>query len=130
MVLDTFIWMEAQITNIAKLVFYQLHKVRELAPFLSPSDLATVIHATVSSRVDYCNSLYAGLPLILIWKLQLVQKAVVWVLMGMPWTAYIQSVLRHLHWLLAENQLRFKVLVLTFKALRGLGPMYLWEFLW
>ena len=33
-------------------------------------DLATVIHATVTSRLDYCNSLYAGLPMNLLRKLQ------------------------------------------------------------
>lgn len=33
----------------------------------SPCDLATVIHVVVTYRLDYCNSLYTGLPLRLIW---------------------------------------------------------------
>lgn len=82
-VLDTSICMEVQITNISKLVFYHLHQSRQLAPFFSCLDLATVIYTMVISILDYCNSFYADLPLKLIQKLQVVQNAAVWVLTGM-----------------------------------------------
>ena len=88
-------------------------------------DLATVTHAMVTSRLDYCNSLYAGLPLGLIRKLQLVQNAVARVLTGISYQSHITPVLRQLHWLPVEFRIRFKVLVLTFKALSGFGPAYL-----
>ena len=86
------------------------------------SDLATVIHATVTSRLDYCNSLYAGIPLNLLRRLQLVQSAAARVLTGTRWRAHITPVLSQLHWLQIGDRIRFKVLVLTFKALNGLGP--------
>ena len=57
--------MEAQITRVAELAFFHLHQAKLLAPYLAPEHLATVIHATVTSRLDYCNSLYAGLLLAL-----------------------------------------------------------------
>ena len=84
-----------------------------------------MIHATVTSRLDYCNSLYAGLPLNLLRKLQLVQNAAARVLTGTWWRAHITPVLSQLHWLQIGDRIRFKVLVLTFKALNGLGPTYL-----
>ena len=74
-ILDTSLSMEAQITKVAHQAFYHLHQAKLLAPYLSSDDLATVIHATVTSRLDYCNSLYAGLCLTLTRKLQLVQNA-------------------------------------------------------
>ena len=49
--------MEAQILKVAHQAFYHLRQVKQLAPYLSQDDLATVIHATVTSRLDYCNSL-------------------------------------------------------------------------
>lgn len=39
------------------------------------SDLAMVIHALVTSRSDYCNALYMGLPLESVWKFQGVKSA-------------------------------------------------------
>ena len=73
-ILDASLSMETQIAKVARQAFYHLRQVKQLAPYLSQDDLATVIHATVSSRLDYCNSLYAGLPSTLTWKLQLVQN--------------------------------------------------------
>lgn len=49
--------MKAQVVNLAREAFFHLYQVRQLATFLSHSDLATVIHATVPSRIDYYNSL-------------------------------------------------------------------------
>uniref|UniRef100_A0A670HZ87 Reverse transcriptase domain-containing protein n=1 Tax=Podarcis muralis TaxID=64176 RepID=A0A670HZ87_PODMU len=126
-ILDASLFREAQITATAKVTFFHLRRIKQLVPYLSRPDLATVIHATVISRLDYCNSLYAGLPLKLSQKLQQVQNAAARLLMGsLPWE-HIHPVLFKLHWLPVEYRVRFKVLLLTFKALHGLGPSYLWD---
>uniref|UniRef100_A0A670J1P8 Reverse transcriptase domain-containing protein n=1 Tax=Podarcis muralis TaxID=64176 RepID=A0A670J1P8_PODMU len=124
-IFDTSLSMEAQITAITKAAFFHLRQAKQLAPYLSRPDLATVIHATVTSRLDYCNSLYMGLPLRLTQKLQRVQNAAARLLMGSSLRDHIHPVLYQLHWLPVEYRIRFKVLVLTFKALYGLGPSYL-----
>lgn len=82
--------MEARITTVAKLVFYQLCQEGQL---ITCPDLTTVSHAMVTSRLDYYNLLYARLPLRMSWELQLVQNMAAWVLVGTPITAYIQPVL-------------------------------------
>lgn len=68
MLLDASLTMEVQLTNVIRLAFFQLCQIRKLAPDLSRPDLVTVIHATVT-RLDYRNSLHAGLPLKLTWKI-------------------------------------------------------------
>uniref|UniRef100_A0A803TEQ2 Transmembrane serine protease 4 n=1 Tax=Anolis carolinensis TaxID=28377 RepID=A0A803TEQ2_ANOCA len=50
--------------------------VRQLQPYLKKPDSATVVHALVTSRLDYCSTLYVGLPLKVARKLQLVQNLV------------------------------------------------------
>ena len=116
-IFDASLSMEAQITKVAHQAFYHLRKAKLLAPYLTPDDLATVIHATVTSRLDYCNSLYAGLPLALTRKLQLVQNAAARILTRTPWKAHMRPILQQLHWLPIEFRIKFKVLVLTFKAI-------------
>ena len=64
-IFDASLSIEAQITKVAHQAFYHLRQVKQLAPYLFQDDLATLIHATVTSRFHYCNSLYAGLPLTL-----------------------------------------------------------------
>ena len=59
------------------------------------------------------------------WKLQLVQNAAARVLTRNLWKAHMRSILQQLHWLPVEFRIRFKVLVLTFKAIRGPDPAYL-----
>ncbi|XP_060100566.1 uncharacterized protein LOC132575897 [Heteronotia binoei] len=123
--LEPSLTMEAQIAATAKSAFFHLRRAKQLAPFLERDDLATVIHATVTSRLDYCNALYMGLPLCRTQKLQSVQNAAARLLLGLPRWEHIRSGLRDLHWLPITFRVQYKVLVITFKALYGLGPAYL-----
>uniref|UniRef100_A0A803SMB9 Reverse transcriptase domain-containing protein n=1 Tax=Anolis carolinensis TaxID=28377 RepID=A0A803SMB9_ANOCA len=123
--LDPSLTMQAQVSAVTKTAFFHLRQARRLAPYLSRDNLATVIQATVISRLDYCNALYIGLPVSVIRKLKLVQNAAARLLAGVPIRCHITPILRQLHWLPIEHRITFKVMVLTFKALHGPGPMYL-----
>ncbi|KAF7240347.1 Tetraspanin-31 [Varanus komodoensis] len=54
-------------------------------------------------------------------------KATSRLLMGTGQYAHMTPVLRQLHWLPIEARAQFKVLIMTYKALNGLGPGYLNE---
>ncbi|XP_062830407.1 uncharacterized protein LOC134297289 [Anolis carolinensis] len=107
--------------------FAQLRLVCQLRPYLGKSDLATVVHALVTSRLDYCNALYVGLPLKTARKLQLVQRAAARLLTGAAYREHTTPLLSQLHWLPICYRAQFKVLVLAYKALNGSGPIYLSE---
>ena len=67
--------LEAKVASVARSAFYQLRLVAQLRPYLDRDSLASVVHALVTSKLDYCNALYVGLPLKTVRKLQLVQNA-------------------------------------------------------
>ena len=68
-----------------------------------------------------------GLPLKVTQKLQLIQNVAARLLTGSGRRDHITLVLKDQHWLPVRFGAQFKVLVLTFKALKGLGPVYLKE---
>ncbi|KAF7243143.1 Cullin-3 [Varanus komodoensis] len=125
--LDLELSLEAQVTTVARSAFLQLWLIHQLRPYLEYNCLATVTHALVTSRLDFCNALYVGLPLKTIRILQLVQNRAARLLTGTGRYVHMTPVLRQLHWLPIEVRAQFKVLVMTYKALNGLGPGYLKE---
>ncbi|KAF7247658.1 RNA-directed DNA polymerase from mobile element jockey [Varanus komodoensis] len=125
--LDPELSLEAQVTTAARSAFLQLRLIHQLRPYLEYDCLATVTHALVTSRLDFCNALYVGLPLKTVRILQLVQNRAARLLTGTGRYVHMTPVLRQLHWLPIEVRAQFKVLVMTYKALNGLGPGYLKE---
>ncbi|KAF7248337.1 C3a anaphylatoxin chemotactic receptor [Varanus komodoensis] len=125
--LDPELSLKAQVTVVARSAFFQLRLIHQLRPYLEYDCLATVTHALVTSRLDFCNALYVGLPLKTVQILQLVQNRAARLLTGTGCYVHMTSVLRQLHWLPIEVRTQFKVLVMTYKALNGLGPGYLKE---
>ncbi|KAF7246012.1 Macrophage mannose receptor 1 [Varanus komodoensis] len=125
--LDPELSLEAQVTAAARSAFLQLRLINQLRPYLNYDCLATVTHALVTSRLDFCNAHYVGLPLKTVRILQLVQNRAARLLTGTGRYVHMTPVLRQLHWLPIEVQAQFKVLVMTYKALNGLGPSYLKE---
>ncbi len=94
---------------------------------LSMSNAETLIHAFMTSRLDYCNALLRGCFARLINKLQLVQNAAARVLTRTRKYDHISPVLTTLHWLPIKHCIHFKILLITYKALNGLAPQYLSE---
>ncbi|KAF7239029.1 hypothetical protein EYD10_14250 [Varanus komodoensis] len=125
--LDPELSLEAQVTEVARSAFLQLRLIHQLRPYLEYDCLATVTHALVTSRLDFCNAVYVGLPLKTVRILQLVQNRAARLLPGTGRYVHMTPVLRQLHWLPIEVRAQFKVLVMSYKALNGLGPGYLKE---
>lgn len=63
-----------------------------------------------------------GLLLNMLWKLQLVQNVAAQMLTGKNRFRHLTPLLWELHWLLAVVHAQVKVLLITYKALYGLGP--------
>ncbi len=101
----------------------------KVKPFLPRKEFESVIHAFISSRLDYCNTLYVGLDQSSLQRLQLVQNAAARLLTGTKKYEHITPVLASLHWLPVRFKIEFKILLFVFKILNGLVPDYLSELL-
>ncbi len=87
------------IKNITKVVFFHLHNIARIRPFLSRPDAERLIHAFITSWLDYCISLFGGLPASSVKRLQYIQNSAVQVLTYTSARHHITSVLQQLHWL-------------------------------
>ena len=96
---------------------------------LSVHDAEKLVHAFVTSRLDYCNALLSGCVNASLKPLQLVQKTAARILTRTKCFEHITPVLPSLHWLPIKFHIDFKVLSITFKALNGLAPPHLKDLL-
>ena len=124
---DSMFSMETHINKVWSSGFYYLPNLRRIRRYLSQDCLVTLIHAFVTSRLDYCNSLMHGLPQCQISKLQRVQNAAARIALDLCKFCHITPALRQLHWLPVVKRIQFKILLLTFKAIHGLSPPYISE---
>lgn len=118
--------MKKQINNVCRTCYFQLRQLRVIRRAVGHDVLKTLLHAFVSSRLDYCNSLYYGLPKCDIRKLQSVQNAAARLVGGLARCDHVTPILRdHLHWLPIKERIDFKIAVLTYKSLHQQAPDYL-----
>ena len=123
--LDADLNFQKHISNITKTAFYHLRNISKVRGFLSLQDSEKLVHAFISSRLDYCNTLYAGLTKQMLNKLKLIQNAAARIVTRTSKCNHITPVLKSLHWLPVKQRIEFKILLLVYKSLNGLAPPYI-----
>ncbi|XP_061586908.1 uncharacterized protein LOC133451780, partial [Cololabis saira] len=113
------------VNQVCKIAFFHLRNIAKIRKILSQSDAEKLVHAFVSSRLDYCNVLLAGCPSNLPNRLQLIQNAAARVLTGISRRDHVSPMLASLHWLPVKFRIQFKILLLAYKAQNGSAPHYL-----
>jgi len=128
-IFDSICNMEKQVSAVCRSAFYQIWNIGSIRRYLDQQATATLIHALVTSRLDYCNSLLFGINKKLVKRLQRVQNAAARLLTQGKKYDRMTPVRRDLHWLPIAQRIEYKILLLTFKALNGQAPKYLTELL-
>ena len=87
------------------------------------------MHAFVTSRVDYCNTVFymVCLPGIEINKVQRVLNAATRLVSCAPRCCHVTPFLRELHLSPFRQRINYKILLFTFKTIHGKSPVYLQE---
>ena len=126
---DETLCLSPHISNICKSAVFQLRQISRIRNFLTKDATKTIVHSLVTSRLDYCNSVLAGLPDHDIKRLQCIQNAAARLTSKTRKFDHISPVLQQLHWLPVKYRITFKILVLTYKALNDLAPPYIKDML-
>ena len=94
---------------------------------LSYESLRILAVALILSRIDYCNTLLAGLPEKQLCKVQSLIKTSARLITGTRKFDHITPVLKKLHWVKVRDRVVYKILLLIFKCRLGFGPKYISE---
>ena len=124
-IIDDRLTMSAHVTATVRAGFYQLRQLRTVIGSLTSAAAATLVHAFISSRLDYCNSLLHGVADNQIRRLQSVQNAAARLVTGTRRNEHITPILNSLHWLPVKWRIEYKIAMLVYKCLHGLAPTYL-----
>ena len=127
--LDQNLSFQQHVSCTCQICYFKLGRTNSIRHYLSQDALKTLISAFVLSRIDYCNSLLAGCPKQLIYKLQKVQNNVAGFICRIPKFDHIFPVLHTLHLLLVEQRIEYKLLLLAFKSVNNNGASYLSDLL-
>ena len=85
------------------------------------------MHAFVTFKFDFCNSVLCGFPKHVLKRLQSVQNAAARVETLTRKRDHITHVLKELHWLPVQERVVFKILLSTYNALNNITPSYISE---
>ncbi len=109
-ILDSNLSFENHISHVTKAAFFHPN-IAKLRNMLSVSDAEKLVHAFMTSRLDYCNALLCGCPASSINKLQIVQNAAARILSRSRKYDHITPVLQSLHWLPIKFRISYKILL-------------------
>ena len=128
-IFDQCMTLEKHVCRVCQISYMHLRRIAKIRHLLSKQAAEQLIHAFITSRLDFCNNLLTGLPQSTLNRLQSVQNAAACLLTGTRKFDHITPILYKLHWLPVNQRIQFKIIILTFKALHGSAPPYMHDLL-
>ena len=126
-IFDDCLSLDAHISNSCRSTHFHLRIIGRIRNLLTFNATAQLVHALITTPLDFCNSILYNLPNNKIERLQRIQNQAARMLTRSPHRNHITPVLRRLHWLRISDRIIFKILILTHKAFHGVAPVYLCE---
>ena len=123
-VIDRVFNMDAHVTLVCKSCYFHMRNIVLLNLILIFTAFR-IIHAFITSRLDYCNWLLFGLSDKSLNRLRKIQNTAVRIVSLCEKNNRITPYLKKLHWLPVHLRIHFKILLFTYKILNGLAPTYL-----
>ena len=107
-----------QINSLSKSCHFHVRDIRRIRHLLPLSTATALANSLVSSKLDYCNSLYSGISQTNLNKLQRIQNSLARVITNTTSKyQHITPTLKKLHWLPIKQRIDYKTCLLTYKTL-------------
>ena len=106
-VLDDHLDMNKHISSICRSTHFHLRNIGAIRHLLTDTAASQVVHALITSRLDYCNSLLYGIPDNKLCRLQRIQNIAARITSRCSKHCHITPVLKELHWLPVKIRILF-----------------------
>jgi hypothetical protein len=117
------------IAEKCRLAALGVQNITSLRKYLDINSAKKLASSLVLSHFDYCNALLFKLPESSIQNMQRIQNWAAKVVLGRGKYDSATDALRDCHWLPIKARVQYKLLVLVFKSMNGLAPIYLQKLL-
>ena len=123
--LDSELNTNSKIGNVYSLPFLEIRRIGRVQKLLSLKSAIQLTCSRVLTRIDYCNSLLAGVAKEQKQRLQSVQNTMAKILIRRKRRDHAKPALRELHWLPVEQRIDYKNCYFSLHAFFGHIPPYL-----
>lgn len=128
-VLDNRMSFDAHVAEVCRSCSFHTRALQHIRKHIDFHTAKAIACSTVGSRLDYCNSILAGISEYNLNRLQRIQNNVARVVCQVPRRSNASELLFNLHWLPVRQRIDYKIALLTFKSLTLNQPVYVSELL-
>ena len=123
--LDNELTMRPHINKISSACLYHLWRLQLLHRLVDRTMMQNIVSAFVISRLDYCNSILAGLPACVLELLKNNLHTMVRLVAGLGPRDHVRESMKDLHWLPIAHRIKFKLYILMHGAIFGQSLSYI-----
>ena len=117
--------MRDQVSKVCQTAYLESRRIGSIRKYLTAEATKTLVSSLVISRLDYCNSLLAGVPLTHLTKLQRVVNNASRLAIRASKCKRISLLLADLHWLPVSHRIEYKIVTVCYNVISGSSPRYL-----
>ena len=126
---DSGLTMKQQVDNICQTAYFEIRRIGSIRQFLTTEATQILVTSFLLSRLDYCNSLLAGIPQKLLNKVQLVINCAARLVCKAPKREHVTPLFVHMHLLPLERRREYKIATICYNVTTGTAPPYLFDLL-
>ena len=110
--------MQQHISSVCRTAYIELRRVASIRPYLTRTAFAQLVSSAIS-RLDYNNSILAGLPLKKISRVQRFQNNAAKLFLGKSKCEHVTPLLQELHWLPIKFRSQCRIVTFVYRFFDG-----------